>query len=278
MDKENISNELESLEIRLLLEAVFSQYGYDFRDYNPASISRRVQKRVKAEKLKTISGLTERVLHDQTCMSRLFFDLSINVTTMFRDSDFFLAFREKVIPLLATYPFIRIWVAGCSTGEEVFSISIILKEAGLLERCRIYATDINEEILETARSGIFPLKMMREYTANYHASGGTSAFSGYYTAKYDSAIFNPYLKENIVFAKHDLAIDTSFNEFNAIICRNTMIYFNRRLQNRVFELFHNSLATFGIIGLGSSESLKFSTIEGSYEQMDGNVKLYRRVK
>ena len=186
-----------------------------------------------AEELASISDLTEKVLHDPAWLDRLLAAFSINVSAMFRDPSFYRVFRDKLVPILRTYPFVRIWHAGCSTGEEVYSTAILLHEAGLYDRCRIYATDINEAVLRKARDGIFPLTAMKAYTANYIQAGGTSAFSEYYTAQYDSAIFRPWLKRNLVFAQHNLAMDTSFNELHLIICRNVMIYFNRALQSRV---------------------------------------------
>src|SRR5262249_19463274 len=228
-----------------------------FREYAPASLRRRVWRRVHAEGLSTISGLTDRLLHDPATMERLLLDLSINVTAMFRDPTFYLAFREQVVPLLRTYPYTRIWVAGCSTGEEVYSLAILLDEEGLNERTRIYATDINESVLERARAGVVPRNKMREYTQNYIRSGGTRAFSEYYVAAYDDARFKRTLIENVVFAQHNLVSDRSFNEFHVIVCRNVMIYFDKRLQDHVHGLFHESLVNFGILALGHRESIRF---------------------
>jgi chemotaxis protein methyltransferase CheR len=216
-------DDVEEIEISLLLEAVFRRYGFDFREYAPASLRRRVWRRAHAEGLETLSALQDRLLHDPQCMERLLLDLSINVTAMFRDPTFYVAFREKVVPQLRTYPFTRIWVAGCSTGEEVYSLAILLHEADLYERARIYATDINETVLERARGGVFPLEKMREYTQNYIKAGGARAFSEYYVAAYDGAQFQRSLLENVVFAQHNLVSDRSFNEFNVIVCRNVMI-------------------------------------------------------
>ena len=269
--------DLEDVELSLLLEGVFRHYGFDFRQYAPASLRRRVWRRVHAEGLQTISALQEKLLHDPACMERFLLDLSINVTSMFRDPSFYIAFREKVVPLLRTYPFTRIWVAGCSTGEEVYSLAILLQEEGVYERTRIYATDINESVLDRARSGVFPLDKMREYTQNYIKAGGTHAFSEYYLAKYDGAQFQRLLTENVVFAQHNLVSDRSFNEFNVVVCRNVMIYFDRTLQNRVHELFYESLASFGVLGLGHKESISFSPHEESYEELDAREKLYRKI-
>lgn len=272
----NSSVDLEKVEIDLLLEGVFRYYGFDFRNYAPASLKRRIWNVIHAEKLTTISGLLEKILHDRTCLERFVLNLSINVTSMFRDPNFYLALRTNVIPLLRTYPFIRIWHAGCSTGEEVYSMAILLTEENLYHRCRLYATDINEAVIKKAKAGIFPLKSMQEYTQNYLQAGGKQSFSEYYTAAYDNAIFRASLKENIVFSQHNLVTDSSFNEFHVILCRNVLIYFNAALQQQVYQLFHNSLTRFGVLGLGKPESLKFTPYEQHYEQLS-HEKLYRRV-
>jgi chemotaxis protein methyltransferase CheR len=270
--------EREAIEIDLLLEAVYRRYGFDFRQYARASLRRRLHRRVALEGLRTLSGLQERLLHDPSCMERLLLDLSINVTAMFRDPLFFRTFREKVVPLLRTYPFIRIWNAGCSTGEETYSLAILLQEEGLYDRTRIYATDINEAVLLQARQALFPLEKMQEYTENYVAGGGTRAFSEYYTAAYEGAQFDRSLGDNVVFARHNLATDRSFNEFQVIICRNVMIYFDTPLQNRVHELFHESLLRLGVLALGPKESLAFTPHVNSYEVLDLEQKLYRKVR
>ncbi len=267
----------DDVEIDLLLEGVYRVSGFDFRNYARASIRRRLQRRVAQEGVTTISGLQEKVLHDRACMARLLVELSVNVTSMFRDPSFFAALRSRVVPLLRTYPFIRAWVAGCSTGEEAYSLAILLAEHGLYERARIYATDINEEVLDRARAGAFALEKMKEYTANYIAGGGTRAFSEYYTAQGSSARLDPALGRNMVFAQHNLVSDRSFNEFNLILCRNVMIYFDKALQERVHGLLHDSLAAFGVLGLGHKESVRFSGHESWYEAIDPVEKLYRRV-
>jgi len=270
--------ELERIEIELLLEAIFRHYGFDFRSYAYASIRRRLWRRIEAEGLTTISSLQDRVLHQPALMERLLLDLSINVTAMFRDPSFYLAFREKVVPLLRTYPFIRIWHAGCSTGEEVYSMAILLEEEGLYQRSRIYATDINEVVVHRARAGIFPLERMQEYTENYIRAGGTRSFSEYYTAKYDGALFSPALQRNVVFSQHNLVTDRSFAEFNVILCRNVLIYFDRALQTRVHGLFYDSLVHFGILALGSKETLRLSSFESNYEELSGPNRIYRKVR
>ncbi|HKO56870.1 MAG TPA: protein-glutamate O-methyltransferase CheR [Thermoanaerobaculia bacterium] len=270
--------DLEEIEVQLLTEGIFRHYGFDFRDYSLPSLRRRIWKRVYAEGLATVSGLTEKVLHDPGCMERLLLDLSINTTAMFRDPTFYLAFRQKVVPLLRTYPFVRIWHAGCSTGEEVYSMAILLQEEGLYDRCRIYATDINEAVLQKAKAGIFPIATMQENTTNYMAAGGGGQFSDYYTARYDHAIFRPSLRENVVFAQHNLVTDASFNHFNVIFCRNVLIYFNNALQDRVQSLFLQSMEMFGILGLGKKESLKFTSVVDAYDTIDADERLYRRVR
>jgi chemotaxis protein methyltransferase CheR len=226
----------------------------------------------------TIAGLLDRVLHEPEAMERLLLDLSINVTSMFRDPTFYAAVREKVVPLLRTYPFTRIWVAGCSTGEEVYSLAIVLTEEGLYERARIYATDINQSVLARAREGVFPLEKMREYTENYIRAGGTRSFSEYYLAKYEGALFERTLTENVVWAPHNLVQDRAFNQFNLILCRNVMIYFDRSLQNKVHQLFHDSLERFGILALGHKESIRFTGFERCYAELDSQEKLYRKVR
>jgi chemotaxis protein methyltransferase CheR len=266
----------EELEIRLLLEAVYHQYGFDFRNYAVASIRRRVLRAVEAEKLPSVSALQARVMHDPGCMERLLLVLTVHVTSMFRDPGFYVAFRTKVVPMLRTYPFIRLWHAGCSSGEEVYSMAILLKEEGLYDRCRLYATDLSESVLRRAKSGVFGLGSMKEYTENYLKAGGKRAFSEYYTARYEHALFRVELQENMIFAQHNLTTDASFNEFNVVLCRNVMIYFNRTLQERVHGLLYSSLARLGVLGLGRKESVRFTPHEASYVAVDEPERLYRK--
>jgi chemotaxis protein methyltransferase CheR len=268
--------DLERIEVELLLEGVYRHYGLDFRGYAYSSLKRRMWKRMEQEGISRVSELQDRVLHDPALMEKLLLDLSINVTAMFRDPGFYAAFREKVVPLLRTYPFIRVWHAGCSTGEEVYSMAILLTEEGLYDRSRIYATDINEVVLQRARTGIFPLEKMQEYTQNYLRAGGTRSFSEFYTAKYDGALFDAALTRNVVFSQHNLVTDGSFAEFNVIVCRNVMIYFDRNLQNRVHGLFYESLSRFGVLALGSKETLRFTDYEDRYEVLDAREKIFRR--
>ena len=267
---------LERLEIELLLEAVYRHYGYDFRQYAFSSLRRRLKKRLEAEGLGTFSQLQDRVLHDPTAMEGMLRDMSVNVTGMFRDPTFFLALRQKVVPLLRTYPFVRIWHAGCATGEEVYATAILLEEEGLYDRARIYATDLNVHALDRAKAGIFPLARMREYTASYQQAGGLRSFSEYYTANYDAALFDSRLRRNVLFAQHNLATDTSFSEFNVIFCRNVLIYFDRRLKARTLKLFADSFAPFGIMCLGRRESLRFTEVEHDYDEIDAKERIYRR--
>jgi chemotaxis protein methyltransferase CheR len=269
---------LESLEMQLLLEAVACHYGFDFRNYSPASLKRRIADFIKAEQLTTVSGLQEKVLHDRGCMERMLLALSVNVSAMFRDPGFFCVFREQVVPWLRTYPFIRIWCAGCSTGEEVYSLAILLQEEGLYDRCRIYATDMNEAVLRKAKEGLFPLALMREYTTNYVKAGSLRSFSDYYAAACDHAMFRPSLKKNVVFAQHNLVTDGAFNQFNVIWCRNVLIYFNASLQARVHRLLYESLIPFGLLCLGRKESLRLTPHEKDYEALAGDEKIYRRMR
>ena len=274
----NPKSKIEEIEIDLLLEAVYRTYGYDFRQYARASIRRRIWKRVKDENLTTISALQARILHDSDCMERLLADFSVSVSDFFRNPGFFRQVRAKVVPALRTYPFVRIWHAGCSSGEEVYSMAILLHEEGLYEKCRVYATDFNVNDLEKAKSGIYSLRKMKQFTENYIQAGGKTAFSKYYTAQYDNAVFKGHLKKNILFTEHNLVTDGSFNEFNLILCRNVMIYFNRELQAKVHRLIYASLSHWGILGLGEKESLKFTPYETKYEMLDPKHRLFRKKK
>jgi chemotaxis protein methyltransferase CheR len=268
---------LEDIEIGLLLEGLYRAHGFDFREYSRASIKRRILELMRAEQLETISAFQNKLLHDAACLNRFLLGVAVHATAMFRDPSFYLTFRKRVVPLLRTYPTVQIWVAGCSTGEEVYSLAILLEEERLYPKCRIYATDISQAVLRKARDGIFPLAAMRDYTANYHQAGGTHDFSDYYTAQYDSVIFSAALRNNIVFSEHNLATDGSFNEFQVILCRNVMIYFNKDLQARVHNLLYDSLSMFGVFGLGNKESLKFTPRAAFYEHLNDNDKLYRKV-
>ncbi len=271
-----MEREVETIEIQLLLEGIYRRYGYDFRDYVSDYILRRVHDQMERQNRNTISEYQSNVLHQPACFAEFLLSLSIQVTAMFRNPGFYLAFRQHVVPQLREMPFFRIWHAGCSTGEEVFSMAILLKEVGLYDRCRIYATDMNEAVLEQATSGIFPLASMQAYTTNYLQAGGLRDFSQWYTAQYNHAIFHPSLKQNMVFAQHNLVTDRSFNEFHVIICRNVMIYFNKSLQIRVLNLLYESLSVQGILGLGSGETIHFTNQESCYTPLTPTVQLYRK--
>ena len=267
---------LENLELRLLLDAIHGVTGIDFRGYAPASLKRRVLSRVHAEKLPSISALQDRVLHDSDCMHRLISAITVHYTALFRDPGLWSAFREKVLPLLAQQTAPRLWVAGCSSGEEVYSLAIVLEESGLADHARVYATDLSEELIERARAGIFPLGLMKEYTANYLAAGGTRSFSNYYSADHEAAIMSAALRRRIVFARHCLATDGSFNEFHVILCRNVTIYFGAALQARVHELLFASLAPGGVLALGRAETLRGLAHENDFEPLDVRQRIFRR--
>lgn len=264
------------IELPLLMEAIYRRYSYDFRDYSLASQKRRVIHALRKMDCLSVSELQARILREPEVFLQLLQYLTIPTTEMFRDPDYFLALREKVIPLLRTYPSLKIWIAGCSTGEELYAIAILLKEEGLLSRSIIYATDINPAVLEKARKGIFPLNRMRAYSASYQAAGGKNAFSDYFTAAYDAAIFDRRLCENVTFADHSLATDSVFSEMHLISCRNVMIYFNHELQDRALELFHESLCHRGFLGLGSKENLEFSRWGSFFEAVDKPWRVYRK--
>ena len=265
-----------AIELRLLMEAIYLKYSYDFRDYTGASQKRRVQYALAQMQLPSISALQERILREPAMFARLLQYLTIPVSEMFRDPAYFLAMRRQVVPHLHTYPSVTVWVAGCSTGEEVYSLAILLREEGLLARTRIYATDINPESLALARQGIFPLEAVRRYTANYQQSGGTRAFSDYYTAAYDAARFDPSLCADVIFADHSLATDSVFAQTQFISCRNVLIYFNRALQDRALGLFHESLSHRGFLGLGAKESIDFSSYAGRFDVLARSERLYRK--
>lgn len=271
-----IQDELEELEIRLLLEGVHRRYGYDFRQYTPASLRRRIRRMVHNENVSSTTALLDRVIRDPRCMRRLIDTLAVHVTAMFRDPPFYRALREHVVPLLRTFPFLRVWHAGCSTGEEVYSLAILLEEEGLYDRCRIYATDLSDSLLERARRGIFPLPAMREYTENYIRGGGKHEFSKYYRADREHVIFASSIKRNMVFSQHDLAVDGSFNEFQLVLCRNVMIYFDDTLRERVQDLLYQSLSLSGVLGLGMKESVRYWPLGDRFEDLPGDARLYRR--
>ena len=272
------TSELETIHVKLFLESLFVRYGYDFRGYSYPSIRRRILRLVTLEGVANIPALQTLVLTDPACLERVLHGLTIHVSAMFRDPEFYLQLRTKVVPVLRTYAFTRIWVAGCASGEEVYSLAILLHEENIYSRCRIYGTDISDSVIRDAKLGIFPLSAMKDYTANYIRSGGKEDFSKYYAAGAKGAVFRPWLQENVVFAQHNLVTDGSPNEFNVIFCRNVMIYFTTELQARVHELLHSSLVRLGILGIGRRESLRFTPHEHDYEAIDARERLFRKVR
>jgi chemotaxis protein methyltransferase CheR len=271
---ENLQN--EDIEISLFLEAIYLKYGYDFRNYSRAHIKRRILKRMGEENLANISQMQCKILYEEEFFKTILSDFSINVTEMFRDPSFYKAFRDTVIPILRTYPFIKIWHAGCATGEEVYSMAILLKEEGLFERTQIYATDFNVGVLQKAKEGIYPIDNIKEYTYNYQKAGGKASFADYYMAKYDSVIFDQSLKKRITFAEHNLVTDGVFGEMQVVVCRNVLIYFNKGLQNSVIKLFSDSLGNGCFLCLGSKESIKFSSSFDSFETFVDGEKIYKK--
>ena len=270
------NEDTSELEISLLLEAIYQKYGYDFRQYSKAHIHRRIMNRLRLSRLEDISQIQSKVLKDETFANELLQDFSITVTEMFRDQEFYKSLREQVIPILKTYPFIKIWHAGCATGEEAYSMAVIMQEAGLYDRTTIYATDFNQHALNRAKEGIFSNKMMKEYAINYQLSGGKKSFSDYYTSKYDNVIMNQSLKKNIVWANHNLVTDSVFAEVNLILCRNVLIYFDHNLQNKVQKIFYESLINGGILCLGSKEGLRFSDFNDKYIELDKKQRIFKK--
>jgi chemotaxis protein methyltransferase CheR len=266
----------QELEIQLLLEAIYLKYGYDFRNYSKAHLKRRILGRLSRSKCSSISEMQHQLIYDVNFFQQLIRDLSINVTAMFRDPAFYKAIREEVVPLLKTYPYIKIWHAGCSTGEEVYSMAILLKEEGLLDRSIIYATDFNQIVLKQASDAIYPLDKIKEYTENYFKANGKASFSDYFTVEYGSALINKNLKKNIVFSDHNLVNDGVFAEVNMIFCRNVLIYFDRELQNKVFKLFYESLIPGGILCLGTKETLFYSDNKKDYKQLH-DLNIYKKL-
>lgn len=274
--KQEIMNSLEKIEVDLLLEGIYRHYGYDFRNYAYPSISRRIKYRMQAEGVSTITGILDLVLHSRSAMERLFGDFSIQVTEMFRDPDFFLEFRRNIVPQLRKLSSIRIWHAGCSSGEEAYSMAILLHEEGLYSKTMIYATDMNEHVMKNAAKGVFSLEKMKLYTKNYQQSGGKQSFSEYYTVHKNNVVFSPLLSQNIVFSQHNLATDHSFNDFHVIICRNVLIYFNNLLQQRVLQLFNESLIPSGFLGLGSKEGIPSWVQRGFFIEMNREQRIYKK--
>lgn len=268
----------EDTEFRLLLDGVRQCFGFDFRDYDARVLRSRIWERVHAEQLQTISGYQEKVLHEPASLERLLASLTGNRTAMFADPGFYHALRATVVPLLRTYPSVQIWVPACSSGEEAYALAILLNEEGLYPKCRLYATDISEGLLRDARDGAFELSDMPEHAANYLQAGGTGRFSDYYMVHHDRAFMSPSLKEHLVFAEHHLATDGAFNEFQVIVCRNAMTCFNEWLQERVHQVFLQSLSRFGILALGPNESPGMPSVKEFYEKLESDANLYRKVK
>jgi chemotaxis protein methyltransferase CheR len=265
-------------DLRLLLDTVHERSGLDFRGYAYSSLRRRVARAVADAGAASVAGLHQRLKAEPPLLAHLIRALTVHTTAMFRDPGFFRIFRERIVPVLRTYPFLRIWIAGCSTGEEVYSLAILLHEEGLRERVRIYATDLSEVVLERARAGIFPLSAMQEYSRNYQLAGGQVPFSDYFTADSESVVFRRELRATVVFGTHNLVSDASFNEFHVILCRNVMIYFRKELQERAHRLFHESLVTYGYLGLGRSEAIRFTAQASAYEALDGRERLFRKIR
>ena len=272
------NRENEKIEIDLLIRAIYLKYGYDFSDYSKASIRRRVLGRLSKSGFSTISEMQHDLLYNPDFFEKLLLDLTVNVSEMFRDPLFFKAVRKTVIPELKKRHFLKVWHAGCSTGEEVYSMAILLREEGVLDASTIYATDVNEAVLDKAKKGIFPIDRMKDYTRNYKMAGGLASFADYYTARYDRTIMDRDLKSSIVFSDHNLVTDAVFGEMDLIICRNVLIYFNRDLQDRVFGLFSESLRVGGFLCLGSKESMMFSKHAKYFESIVKKEKIYRRIE
>jgi len=268
---------INELEVDLFLEAIFKRWGYDFRSYARASLNRRVALRLSITGLERVSEMIPLALHDQTFFESFLADMSVTVTEMFRDPSVFKKIRETVIPKLRTYSRINIWHAGCATGAEVYSMAILLQEEGLLERCRIYATDYNNRSLSSAKKAVFPINLIETYSENYIKAGGKSSFSDYYQVGYDSACMVKALRNRITFANHNLINDGVFAEMNLVMCRNVMIYFDRDLQNRTLRLFSDSLVSRGFLVLGTQESLSYSDCNHEYESFEHKERIYRRL-
>jgi len=266
----------QNIELQLLLQAIYLKYGYDFRNYAKASVRRRVEHFMKKENLNSFAETQHKILYEVNFFDRLLLDLSVNVTEMFRDPNFYRSFRQNVVPFLKKQPFLKIWHAGCASGEEVYSMAILLKEEGLYNKSQIYATDMNQVILNQAKEGIYLINRLKLYTENYQKAGGKESFSDYYIAHYDHVVMNKSLKENILFSDHNLATDGVFGEMHVIFCRNVLIYFNRDLQNRALGLFNDSLINHGILCLGSKESIRFSEHSNIFVDVDKDEKIYAK--
>lgn len=270
--------QLSDEELEIILSDLVDVYGYDFTNYSRASLKRRIIRLIANDRFLSFAEFRYRVKTDKEYFNRFVEQITVNVTEMFRDVSFYKTLREQILPVLATWPLIRVWHAGCSTGEEVYSMAILLQEAGLLKKSLLYATDINPAVLEKVRSGIFPMSQMKQYSENYILSGGKKDFSSYYTAQYSSAKFDESLGKKIVLATHNLVSDGSFNEFQLIVCRNVMIYFDKPLQDRVLHLFYDSLEMLGFLALGSKETMKFTEVHHKFRQVENKEKIWRKIE
>ncbi|MDX6183910.1 protein-glutamate O-methyltransferase CheR [Flavobacterium sp. Fl-77] len=268
---------IEDIELETLINDIYEYYGFDFGSYSKASLKRRVNRVYQLGEFENFYEFLSKVRSDSDYYRSMIDEITVNVTEMFRDPSFYAVVRKEILPILATKPFIRLWHAGCSTGEEVYSMAIILKEAGLLHKSLLYATDVNATVIESAKKGIFPLRMMKEYSENYRDAGGQEDFSSYYIANYGIAKFNAELASKMVFSQHNLVSDNSFNEFDMILCRNVLIYFDTDLQKRVINLFDESLSILGFLALGTKETIKYSISQTKYKQL-GQEKIWRKVK
>jgi chemotaxis protein methyltransferase CheR len=269
---------LVAIEIELLLTGIAERYGYDFRNYARASLTRRIRRALQSENVPSISALQNRLLHNPDAAARFVASVSVHTTAMFRDPEVYRILMTEVIPLLRTYPFVRIWHAGCSSGEEVYSLAILLEEQGIYDRCLIYATDLSDIALDRAQRGVFPLRHMREYTAAYLRAGGTQDFSSYYFADQEHAVFRKALRRRVVFSQHNLVCDSVFNEFQLIVCRNVLLYFDEQLRERVCALFDASLSNFGVLVLGTKESLRYTAHAERYRELHEGCRVYRRMR
>lgn len=267
--------EIENIEVDLLVEAIYRRYGHDFRDYSKSHMRRRIKQLVSRKGIDFVSGLIPEILHDEAMFENLLYELSITVTQMFRDPSVFRRLRQEVIPLLRTFPFIRVWVAGCATGEEAYSLAILMKEEGLFDRTTIFATDFNDAALEKAKAGVFPIDIVRKYSENYLQAGGAGSFADYYHARYDCAAIAPWLRQHLVFANHNLATDRVFSEMHLVFCRNVLIYFNSELQNRVLGLLTESLVRGGFLCLGPNEDIMFSNVRDFYRRVDEAARIFQ---
>lgn len=269
--------EIQDIEVNLLLEAICQRYGYDFRSYARASVERRIRQFLAITDCDSIAELIPRALHDEAFFSDLSQSFSVSTTEMFRDPFVYRAIRRNILPVLRTWPYFKVWHAGCATGEEVYSLAILLFEEGLSDRATIYATDINDASLAKAKEGIFALDRMQTFTKGYQDASGKRSFADYYHARYSSAVMQGFLKKRIVFANHNLAVDSGFGEMHFVMCRNVLIYFNQDLQNRALRMFADSLVHGGFLCLGTRESLAFSTVASDFEEVDSEAKIYKKV-